>query len=141
MSTLLGSYRMTHQDCDSGATVDAGECRTYAEDDGTVRWVWTRPDSGSVASFSSDEDAALEACADEIVRLARRTGPRGVTERDLNIASRVFRASPERMRSDALLSLQRRDEIALVEIVSASGRGRRRHAYVSTDSLNNDDKR
>jgi len=86
-------------------------------------------------------DGPFDMLCKEIVRLARRTGPRGVTERDLNIASRTFRASPERMRSDALLSLQRRDEIALVEIVSASGRGRRRHAYVSTDSLNNDDKR
>lgn len=75
----------------------------------------------------------------EVRRLVVRAGAKGMTERDLDKASRVWRSSPERMRIDALASLRRREEITLVDMVSASGRGRKRQAYIDGSLVNSAD--
>lgn len=77
----------------------------------------------------------------EICRLVLRAGAQGMTERDLDKSSRPWRASPERMRLDALSSLVRREEIVRADIVSMSGRGRKRQAYADPSIVNNADKR
>lgn len=86
-------------------------------------------------------DGPFDQLCKDIARLVRIAGARGATERDLDKASRIFRASPERMRIDALNSLQRREEITLVEIATPGGRGRKRRAYVTAELANNADKR
>lgn len=86
-------------------------------------------------------DGPFDQLCKDILRLVRRAGAKGATERDLDKASRVFRASPERMRIDALNSLQRREEVVLVDIATAGGRGRKRRAYVCAELMNNADKR
>lgn len=75
----------------------------------------------------------------EIRRLVVKAGAKGMTERDMDKASRAWRASPDRMRTDALASLRRREEITLVDIPSASGRGRKRQAYMDSALVNSAD--
>lgn len=77
-------------------------------------------------------DGPFDQLCKEIVRLVRDAGARGATERELNKSSRSFRASTERMRLDALASLQRREEITRAEIATPGGRGRKRIAFVSS---------
>lgn len=84
-------------------------------------------------------DGPFDQLCKDIVRLTRAAGLRGMTERDLNKSSRTFRASAERMRLDALASLQRREELALADIATPGGRGRKRRAYVCADLLKNAD--
>lgn len=75
-------------------------------------------------------DGAFDELCKEVLRLVRRAGQTGMTERDLNKSSRAWRAAPLRVRDDAIKALDRRDEIALVEIVSSTGKGRKRMAWV-----------
>lgn len=75
----------------------------------------------------------------EIRRLVVKSGAKGMTERDLDKSSRFWRASQDRMRIDALSSLRRREEITLVDIPSASGRGRKRQAYMDSALVNSAD--
>ena len=75
----------------------------------------------------------------EVRRLVVKAGAKGMTERDLDKSSRAWRASPDRMRTDALASLRRREEITLVDMVSASGRGRKRQAYIDSALVNSAD--
>lgn len=84
-------------------------------------------------------DGPFDALCKDIRRIVHAAGQRGATERDLDKASRTFRSSPERMRVDALASLQRRDEITLVEITTPGGRGRKRRAYIGADQAKNAD--
>ena len=82
-------------------------------------------------------DGPFDKLCKEIERIVRRGGAKGMTERDMNRASAAWRSSPERMRMDALASLQRREEIALADIATPGGRGRKRRAYVSADLMKN----
>lgn len=75
----------------------------------------------------------------EVRRLVVKAGGKGMTERDLDKASRTWRANPDRMRQDALSSLRRREEITLVDMKPASGRGRARQAYMDSALVNNAD--
>lgn len=77
-------------------------------------------------------DGAFDALCKEVLRLVRAAAERGMTERDMDKASRAWRkAANQRTREDALRSLERRDEIVKTLIPSSSGRGRQRFAWVT----------
>jgi len=76
-------------------------------------------------------DGVFDKLCKDVSRLVRESGKRGMTERDLNKASRSWRANPLRMREDALRALERRHAIAYTEVENTSGRGRKRFAWVA----------
>ena len=77
-------------------------------------------------------DSEFEAAKMQVLSLIRQAGPRGLTERDINKASRKFRSVPQRQQVELLNSLQFVGEAMRVEIAPTSGRGKPRHAWVAT---------
>jgi hypothetical protein len=74
----------------------------------------------------------------EIVRLIRKAGPRGMTERELAKASRLFEKTPP-VHRDAALNALCRDELAqYTTFKPRSGRGKDRQAYVAIIADNAD---
>lgn len=82
-------------------------------------------------------DGPFDQLCKEVLRLVRRAKSNGMTERELNKASRSWRAAPLRNRDDAIKALQRHGELAMAEIVrpNGSGRGRKREAWVDARLL------
>lgn len=76
-------------------------------------------------------DSEFEAAKMQVLSLIRQAGPRGMTERDINKASRKFRSVPQRQQVELLNSLQFVGEAMRVEIAPTSGRGKPRHAWVA----------
>lgn len=76
-------------------------------------------------------DGIFDKLCKEVERLVRAAGAHGMTERDLNKASRSWRSNPLRMREDALRSLERRGAILYTEVPNPGGRGRKRFAWVT----------
>jgi len=77
-------------------------------------------------------DGPFDQLCKALLELVRKAGPRGCTERDINVGCRVWRGAAHRMRQDALQALKARGEMDLVSIQSRSNAGRQRVAWVAT---------
>ena len=77
-------------------------------------------------------DGPFDQLCKDVLRLIRASGERGMTERDLNKASRPWRSAAQRIREDAFRSLERRADVVLVALTGSTGRGRTRTAWVTT---------
>lgn len=84
-------------------------------------------------------DGPFDQLCKEVLRLVRGAGARGMTERDLDKASRTWRGAAARMRIDALAYLQRREDLAQANVTTAGGRGRKRLAYLDAKLVNSAD--
>jgi hypothetical protein len=71
-----------------------------------------------------------------LVQLVHRTilmaGPKGLTERELSRKCASFKGLPPRQRDEVTGALTRSEEIAQVDFVAPSGKGRGRKAWVAT---------
>ncbi len=92
---------------------------------------WTQYLANAVSQHVAD--SPTQALEQEIRRLISDTGAQGMTTRELTQYSRKFRAAPPTMREAALKWLTSNEEIQLAEIPTASGRGKKRLAYVALE--------
>jgi hypothetical protein len=79
---------------------------------------------------TSVHDSEFEAAKQQVMVLLRKAGDRGMTERDLDKASRKFRGMTQRQQVELLNSLQFVGHTQRVELTPTSGRGKPRNAWV-----------
>lgn len=81
-------------------------------------------------------DGPFDQLRKDVLRLVTQAGAKGMTLRDLDKSCRSWRAAQNpRMQQDVIAALERRGQIVLTLIPSATGRGRQRHAYVNPKSI------
>ncbi len=76
-------------------------------------------------------DSEFEAVMNAVLDAIRKAGPRGRTVREIVQQVRRFRALPVQMREQVLNTLHHAGEAVLMEFAPASGRGRKRQAWVA----------
>lgn len=84
-------------------------------------------------------DSEFQATRNQVINLVRKAGDRGMTERDISTSSRRFSALDQRGQSNVMNSLAHIGDVVRVELASASGRGRKRIAWVAVNDDNADD--
>lgn len=98
-----------------------------------VRYVRHLADQTLVAVRANMHDSKFSAWQADVLRCIRNGGEKGRTERDLCRTLRTFDGLEPRLRRSVLDALVAKGEIALVESTGASGRGRKRVAWVAIE--------
>jgi hypothetical protein len=102
-----------------------------------VRSVYTRMELELKARIS---DSEFDKVVNDIVRIVRSKGKRGLSKREMGQYSRSFRSLKPREQEEVLQAASTvRGVLTLVRIHPAGGRGRPKDAYVATEFVDQED--